>query len=1121
MQNQLPKKRSGRRRQLAGAVLALSCAGQAQAQEASALNLAFNNAKLPQVFQAIEAKSGYHFAYAEALTRLPGTYSLNVQNANIDGVLADLEAQGNVKFRRDHQTISVQVRPEVKKPAKVAERPINGKVKDKSGQSLPGVTVILKGTNNGTVTDTEGNFQLTVTEPEQAVLVFSFVGYETRELRVADQASFDITLSDAAQGLDEVVVIGYGTAKRENITTAVSTLPNPEKIAQRPISNVQDMLQGNVAGVTVLQNGGDPSATARVVIRGAGTLNSESPLYVVDGMPYYGGPLNPNDIASITVLKDAAAAAIYGAQAASGVIVVTTKSGKSGTPRVTIDTYQGWQTAYKLPHALNAAEQAAAYNQAADNAGVGRPAAHDATKNPWGQVTRTDWMDEIFRTGSIYNLNATVSGGNDRGRFLTSFGYHNREGLLLNTNLKRYTLRLKSDYDISPKITVGQNVYINQTNARGTNTSNSYSGSIINAIYMPSAAPVRNPDGTFGGVTPMAPAPEFQFAGAYGDVYNPVALLKRPTVSSPLLNLNGIGYVEYNPLANLKFRSSFSLDLQRESYKRFDPRIPEPGRANTMNYLTQNQTDRNRWIWDNQVSYQKSLGKHFFDLTAVYSAQRTNYEYYSVQAQNFDREDDWYQYIGNAKEFVQRPGSDVWQDALTSAIGRLTYSYADRYFLTASLRRDQTSRLSRFNSDYFPAVSGAWKISSEPFFNLKGVQTLKLRGSWGQIGNIQSVAYYAYNVPLVTGQSYLGSTPAYSTGYYINKQSNPDLKWERSETFDAGLDLGLLDNRLTITADYFQKYTRGLILAVAPNTSAGVGEGATSNVGTVLNKGFELGVGYNDQVGDLRYQVNGNVATLKNRVEDLDGYGSDFIQHTDNVRTQLYPYRSAPGQPLYAYYLIPNEGLFRSAQEVAAYTNGEGKLIQPNAKPGDLKFRDVNGDGKIDDNDRVYRGNAMPKLTYGLTLGGQWKGFDISMFWQGVSGVKLFNGYKFSTYNAGLQGYNLDSRVLGTWTPENPNADIPRLSTADANQNFSRVSDWYLENGSYLRLKNLTIGYTLPPSFTDRVRTGTSLRFYATVENLATFTKYSGLDPEVGGIGLDVGSYPLPRTFTVGLNLGL
>lgn len=1017
--------------------------------------------------------------------------------------------------------------PAATAPAHAAARatpagpPLTGHVTDKAGQPLPGVTVVVKGSRAGTSTDAAGNFQLAVDDPAQAVLVVSFVGYEKQELRVAGQTAFDFELAEAATGLDEVVVIGYGTAKRENLTTAVASLLNPEKIANRPLTNVQDLLQGNLAGVTVLQNGGDPSATARVVIRGAGTTNSEPPLYVVDGLPYYGGPLNPNDIASITVLKDAASAAIYGAQAASGVVVVTTKSGKNGAPRVTVDTYRGWQSAYKLPQALSAAEQSAAYNLAADNAGVGRPDAHNPAKNPWGQVTRTNWMDEIFRTGSIYNLNATVSGGNERGRFLTSFGYHDRQGLLISTNLQRYALRLKADYDLSDKITVGQNLYVNQTKARGANTSSSYSGSIINAVYMPAAAPVRNADGTYGGVTPMAPAPEFQFAGAYGDVYNPVALLERPSIANPVLNLNGSAYAEYKPLPGLKLRTSFGLDLLRDANKRFDPRIPEPGRSNTMNYLTQSQADRNKWIWDNLASYQTTLGKHFFDLTAVYSAQRTRYEYYSVRGQNFDREDDWYQYIGNAKEFVDRPTSDVYEDALTSAIGRLTYGYADRYFLTGSVRRDQTSRLAAHNADYFPAVSGAWKISSEPFFGLKAFQTVKLRASWGQIGNIQSVSYYAYNVPLVGGQSYLGATPGYGPGYYIDKQSNPNLKWERSETFDAGLDLGLLDNRLTVTADYFRKYTRGLVLAVAPNPTAGVGEGPTSNVGTVLNKGLELGVGYAGRAGAVGYQLNGNVATLQNRVQDLNGYGSDYLQHPDNVRAQMYPFRSAVGQPLYAYYLVPTEGLFRSAQEVAAYTNADGKPVQPNAKPGDLKFRDANGDGKIDDNDRVFRGSATPRLTYGLTLNAQWKGFDVSMFWQGVSGVKLFNAYKFSTYNAGLQGYNLDRRVLDAWTPDRPDATVPRLSLNDANQNFSRPSDWYLEDGSYLRLKNLTVGYTLPAAWTGRARAGASLRFYASAENLATITKYSGLDPEVGGIGLDVGTYPLPRTFTVGLNLGL
>jgi TonB-linked SusC/RagA family outer membrane protein len=1005
--------------------------------------------------------------------------------------------------------------------APVAGQPVSGTVRDAAGQPMPGVTVVLKGTSIGTATNADGVFTLDAPAGKPVVLMVSYVGYASQEVAYNGQNDLAITLKEMPQGLNDVVVIGYGTAKRDNLTTAIASLPNAERQASRPITNVQDMLQGNLAGVTVQQNSGDPTSTASVVIRGAGSVNAEAPLYVVDGMPYYGGPLNPNDIASLTVLKDAAAAAIYGAQAASGVIVITTKAGREGAPRVTIDTYQGWQSAYKLPQALTAAQQSAAYNQAADNDGRARPDAHDATKNPWGQTTRTNWINEIFRTGSIYNLNASVSGGSGTGHYLASFGYHDREGLLIGTKLKRYTLRLKSDYDLGSKVTVGQNVYINQTSGQGANTSSSYSGAIINAIYMPSAAPVYNSDGTFGGVTPMSPDPAFQFAGAYGDVYNPVALLLRPTITSPSLNLNGIGYLEYRPLDGLRLRSSFSLDLLRNSYKRFDPRIPEPGRSNTMNYLTQSQESRDKWIWDNQASYVKNFGKHVLDLTAVYSAQHTNYESSSVQVQNFDREDSWYQYLGNAKEAVVRPSSGVYQDALTSAIGRLTYSYDDRYFLSGSVRRDRTSRLATYNADYFPAISGAWKLSSESFIGNRVFQTLKLRASWGQIGNIQSVDYYAYNVPLVVGQSYLGANPTYTNGYYLNKQSNPSLKWERSETFDLGLDMSVLNDRLTFTVDYFQKYTRGLILPVAPNPSSGVGEGPTSNVGTVLNRGLELSLGYNGQAGEFKYQVNGNLTLLRNEVKDLDGYGSPFIAHGDNVRSQLYPFRSTVGQPLYAYYLIQTDGIFKSAQEVADYKKADGTQIQPNAKPGDLKFKDANGDGKIDDNDRVYMGNAMPKRTYGLTLSGQWKGFDISMLWQGVSGVKLFNAYKFSTYNAGLQGYNLDNRVLGAWTPDNPDATIPRLSLNDSNKNFSQPSDWFLEDGSYLRLKNLMVGYTLPAGLTSRVRNGASLRLYMTVENLFTITKYTGMDPEVGGRGLDVGAYPVPRTLTVGLNMGI
>ncbi|MFT2010698.1 SusC/RagA family TonB-linked outer membrane protein [Pontibacter sp. 13R65] len=1089
----------------------------AQTQEAIYVDLTLKEASLPVVLKELEASTGYHFAYTDEVARLKKNFTFGAKHKPIDEVLQQLSEEGNLKFRKDNKTISITIN-EATSTKKQQNQTVTGQVKDVQGEPVPGVSVILKGSSKGTVTNIDGVYSLDLAGAEQPVLVFSFVGYTSQEVQVSNQSSINIVLGENAKSLNEVVVIGYGTAKRADITTAISTLPDADKLANRPIANIADALQGNLAGVTVTHNGGDPSATPQIAIRGAGTINSESPLWVVDGMPYYGGPLNPRDIESFTVLKDASAAAIYGAQASSGVILVTTKSGKAGQPRVTLDMYHGWQTAYKLPEALNAAEQSAVYNLAADNAGKSRPDAHNAEKNPWGQTTRTNWIDEIFRTGSIQNLNASISGGNDKGRYISSFGYQNKEGILLNTNLKRYNFRIKSDYDFTDKIKVGQNLYVNQSNAQGTNTNNSYSGTIINAIYMPPAAPVYDASGNFHGVVPDELVSSF--GGSYGDTYNPVALLLRPHVNNPSLNINGTGFVEYSPLANLKFRSSFSIDMLRDSYKRFDPRIPEPGKPNSMNYLTQSEANRNKWIWDNQLSYQKAIGKSFFDLTAVYSAQHTNYEYNWQKGQNFDREDAWFQYMGNAKDIIERPTSNVYEDALTSAIGRIAYNYDDRYFLTGSIRRDESSRLHpNNNSDVFPAASAAWKISSEPFFRASFIQMLKLRASWGQIGNIQSVEYYAYNVPLEAGNAYLGASPAFQQAYYINKESNPGLGWERSETYDIGLDMALFNDRVTFTADYYQKFTRGLILPVDPNRHVGVRNGATRNVGTVLNKGLELALGYNGKAGELTYQINANVTTLKNELRDLDGYGNEYITHTQNVRSMFSPYRSTPGQPLYSYFLIPHDGIFQSDEQVASYTNAQGNPIQPNAKAGDIIFRDVNGDGKIDDNDREYMGNAMPAFTYGLNLNLQWRAFDFSIFGQGVGGVKLLTGYKYSTYNAGLQGYNLDRAVLGAWSPDNRDSSIPRVSTSDNNLNFGTASDWYLEKGDYFRIKNLMVGYTLPASLLSNIRSGASLRVYAAAENLLTFTPYEGLDPEIGGIGLDMGTYPIPRTFTVGVNM--
>ncbi len=999
---------------------------------------------------------------------------------------------------------------------------LRGTIMDNRGVAIPGATIQLLHGNGKAVaqvsTDVKGMFTFgdvqTTGNYRLKVSMMGYQSYETaaKQMKEGESNSMLIRLNEESSELSEVVVVGYGQQRRGDLTTAVSSLPNVSTQVDRPVTNLGDMMQGNVAGVTVMSAGGDPSQNPKVLIRGMNTLNDNEPLYVVDGMPYYGGPINPNDIESVNILKDAAAAAIYGAQASSGVIVITTKSGKSGTPKLNVDLYRGWQNASNLPSALNAEQYAKAYNTAYANDGLALPPAHNAQQNPWGQVTRTNWMEEIFQTGDILNANVQLSGGGDKATYSSSFGYHDKEGLLLNTGYKRFTYRIKSNFDLTDRIAVGQNFYVNHTTTRGTNTESSYSGSIINAIYMNPAAPVYDENGLFHGTVPQDLA---GFSSAYGDTYNPVALLKRPSVNNPTLNLNGNVFASVKIMDGLSFKSNFALNMRRYSYKRFDPKIPEIGRANGNNYLTHEEQRENRWIWDQQLNYTKNFGLHNVDAVAVYSAQKARYDQFYVQAMGFVREEGWNQYIGNAAQIPQLPTSAVWEDALTSAIARVNYNYGNRYYLGASVRQDRTSRLSeKYRSDVFPSVSAAWKISAEPFFSSSFIDDLKVRGSWGQIGNIRSVEYYAYNLPLTTSQSTpLGSGNTLVRHYAMTKQFNPDIVWERTESLDIGLDV-MLFKKLSINADYYRKTTIGMIQENEANPHIGLERGSTANVGDVLNKGFEFGARYNDKFGDWTLGLNANIGFNENELKDLDGYFNDFIAHPSNVRGVLLPYRSTAGQPLYSYYMVPTAGIFASDAEAAAYTNANNQPIQPQAKGGDLRFVDTNGDGVINDSDRQYMGSAIPKFTYGFSANVAYKKFDLSVLTYGVGGTKIFNGYKYTAFNAGLQGYNLDARVLDAWTPENTNTTIPRLTRQDPNRNFGTVSDWYLEDGDYFRIKNITVGYRIP-ELLGKLQS----RVYFSAENPFTFTSYSGIDPEVGDIGLDVGRYPLAKTFTVGLNV--
>ncbi|WBL23426.1 SusC/RagA family TonB-linked outer membrane protein [Zunongwangia sp. HRR-M8] len=1003
----------------------------------------------------------------------------------------------------------------------MAQYTLKGTVVSKSdGMPLPGVTIVANNNSgNGTVTDFDGNFILEVNE-ENGTITSSYIGFKSQTTNYSGNESLEIVLEESVDALDEIVLIGYGSSEKRDLTSAVASVGNMESLESRPVSNFSDFLQGNLPGVTVAQDGGDPSSSSNITIRGLGTLNGQSPLTVVDGVPYYGPPINPNDIESVSVLKDAASAAIYGAQAASGVIVIQTKKGKVGKMRVNLDAYAGFQSANNLPTPLNAEENNFVYNTAADNAGASRVSAHNPDQNPWGAVTRTDWMDEIFRDAAIYNLNANISGASEKGSYLTSFGYNKVDGVLVGTSKDRYSFRVKSDYDFNDKITIGENVYFSKSEAVGTNTSNGYSGAIINAIYMPAAASVYNEDGTYQGVVPQSLS---DFGGAYGDVYNPVALLERPTISNPVNYLNANVYLNYEILEGLTFKTNYSYALTDTKSKRFQPRVPEIGRSDAQNYLYQSYSDENRWIWDNQLNYKKSFGKHNLDLTAIYSSQHTDYEYYYQEGRGFANEGEFNHYMGNATS-LQPAQTDVYEDVLTSAIGRAMYNYDRTYYLSASIRRDETSRLASDNkSDYFPSVSGAVRLSNLPAIeDINNLSDLKLRASWGQIGNINTVGYYSFDVPMQTSLAVMGEQGAYdANGLYLGRQSNSNLKWETSESFDIGLDASLFKNKLSITADYFSKKTKGMIIPGLADAHQGF-EAPDVNGGEVKNTGWELSVSYKEKINDFSYNIFGNISQIDNELINLNGYneaGIDFIQHNDDVRGVLRPFRSAVGENLYSYFLVPQTGIFQSQDEINAYTNSNGDLIQPNAKPGDFRFEDTNGDGKIDSGDRKFVGSYLPDFTYSFGLNLNYQNWDLNALFQGVSGAKAFNAYKYSTYNASLQGYNLDNRVLNAWTPENTRTDIPRLATSDDNSNFGTNSTWYLENASYLRLKNITLGYTLPRHTMESIFEGSSLRIYASADNVFTITDYEGMDPEVGNNGLDVGRYPLSSKYVVGLSL--
>jgi TonB-linked SusC/RagA family outer membrane protein len=1071
---------------------------------------------LSSALQKLETTANIRLAYDEAALKKIAVPATTYKSSQVADILRGLLNNTPLTYEERYNTILIYDRNETQLRSsgvqQVVEKiTITGTITDKNGP-LIGATVVIKGTTNGTATDAGGHFSLSVNTEDNPVLQISMVGLKSVEIPVGNQRSFNIMLEENALNLDQLVVVGYGTQRKATLSGAIADV-QLDKLSSRSLNDMAEALQGKAPGVIVQNQGGDPTSVPKVYIRGLGGVNGEGPLYVVDGSIYSGGPINPNDIASINVLKDAAAA-IYGARASGGVVIITTKKGKEGAAQVTVDAKIGFQSAARKLQTLNAKEFADVMNIAADAAGHDRQPAFDASVYPEGQITRTNWLDEIFRTGKIQDYNVNINGGTAKSHYYMGFGYRKGEGILLNTYSERYSFRMNADAQIKPWLKIGENLSYTYTNGNGTNTTSPYTGVIFTALGYPRHITPYQPDGSFSGLP-------VEYGGAYGDLANPVAILQRLDNKNPVNNININPYAEIQLTKDLQFRSNFAFTKSFNNNKIFTTKVPEIGKISNTNMLEQNIVDFTEILSEQTLTYNKQFGDHHVNVLAGYTYQQHEGNGLYVYANGFNDERQEYRYFNNSTiNYKPEDNKDKW--AIESYLGRINYDYRNKYLLTALIRRDGTSRVAPQNRyENYYSVSGGWVLSEESFLKqLDWLSFLKLRSSYGLLGNLGSLPSNAINIPMAPTQIYIGQDPVQVGGYAENALSNPNLKWANSRQVNIGTDIGLFNNSLSFVADYFIKTTERMLLPVTPPSTAGVSNDTWKNAGKARDNGIELGLNYSGSAGKaFQYSVGATMTKVTNKLLELDN--RTVLGNGVNVRSTLTPIRIEVGQPIYSYYVVKTNGIFKTQEEIDNYKSKDGKIIQDKAKPGDIRFVDKNGDGIISNEDREFAGSPYPDFTYGITFNASYKGFDLNLFAQGVQGNKLFNALKYTNMNASVgTNFNMLHDILNAWTPQNSNSDIPRITADDANGNYGTTSDWYIENGSYLRIKNVTLGYTLPAALTKRAGLNT-LRIYLTANNLYTFTNYKGFDPEVGmdEFGIDKGRYPQARSFLFGLNV--
>jgi TonB-linked SusC/RagA family outer membrane protein len=1090
------------------------------------IHLKIQNGNIKEVLKEIESQCNFTFIYNDAYINVNQPISIDCSNKPLDELLDEiLTARGIAYTFIDNHIVLTDAsgRQQIIK--------VSGNVRDaETNEILPGVTIVEKGTSNGTITDMEGNFTLDV--PETGTLQISYVGYSTQEIAVAGiSGTLSISMKPEVVSLSEIVVIGYGTVKKSDLTGAVSSV-SADDIRQNIGSGIDQALQGRTAGVTVTTNSGTPGASPTVRIRGMGTITNPNPFYVVDGMPVSAetvGALNPGDIESLEILKDASSAAIYGARAANGVVLITTKKARAGQSSITLDAYTGVQTIAKKYELVNGTEWVTL---------------HNAMGDPWqdsSKVVNTDWQDQIFRKANVTNLQLAFLNGTEKTNYAIVGNYFKQDGIVKGSSYDRYSLRVNTSSAIKKWLTIGENISFAHAKQNLIPEQDEYTSVIIQALTIDPITPVYTPEGKPSGAV-------------FNNIGNPVGAIERNHNVLKTDQMLGNAFIDIKPFSWLSLKTNIGVEIARYQNEQFIPEFVESATIQSSQTILSNGSyNISNMLLEEIATFQKVfLQQHDVQLMVGYTRQLSQYRMaLSTTASVPENSDLWYISNGNYDpnvyryediagqlnplSFPYRFGRQPTDATMVSYLARLIYSFRGRYDLTASVRRDGSSKFGPNNRwGNFPSFAAGWKVSEESFFPKNDVLNfVKLRVGWGMLGN-QEIGDYASFTTVSSGMEYTlgpGGAQVMYEGGAPRSFANQDIKWESTEQLNIGLDANLIRYRLTFNFDYFIRKTKDMLAQVPVPGVAGIMDPPYANVGSVSNKGFEINLYYRNRESVLKYGFGGNLGAFKNEVLSL-GEGEPI--NSAGFRAGYSISRTEVGHPIASFYGYKTDGYFQSQAELdslnAIAREATGYTYDGRLKPGDIKMVDINGDHVISDADRTFIGNPHPKLTYGINIDLEYKGIDLGIFGQGVYGNDVYMATIYYLESGG--GYwNMMTTMQDYWQKEGDQSATPKLGLSIQDKNM-RMSDRYVKDGSFFRIKNVQLGYTLPSALTSRIGIE-KFRIYVNGQNLISFHSYAGFDPEIGigrsggtadqrdvlDIGIDRGMYPLSRTITAGVNV--